>query len=198
MSAYVFHPWRRLWCSTYTELAVVSRKLSCVLPVYLRVRGAVTVCDDLSDQKTCDFSIINGTNCHWCASTLVPSSCYSEAQARILPSTFSCDWNNCGAIADRTVCDYAHDATGAACHWCRKVSSWEEDGERREGAGKELAAFEVLAGKRKRSEGVLHCCAQLSCAGKSASCVNDSAAHALPPAVFKCDNVTVGSDTSGL
>jgi hypothetical protein len=128
---------------------------------------AVTVCDELDDQQRCDQTVLNGTNCHWCSSSLVPPACYSEAQALQLPAAFSCDWNHCATITQRAVCDAAHDSSETPCHWCRVIDS-EDERDRLPLSGRAL---------------------RLDSAARTAFCVNDTTAHALPPSVFKCDNV---------
>jgi hypothetical protein len=90
---------------------------------------AATSCDEYTTQQTCMVGTANGEKCSWCNSAAVGSTCFSESDAKSLPSSvFQCQYQKvplkttaCDSITSEKTCMVSN-SDGEKCSWCKSAA----------------------------------------------------------------------------
>lgn len=90
---------------------------------------AATSCDQFTAESTCLANSINGVKCSWCNSAAVGATCFSETDAKSLPSSvFQCEFQKltlkateCDSIKSESTC-LSSNSKGEKCSWCNSAA----------------------------------------------------------------------------
>jgi hypothetical protein len=91
--------------------------------------AAATSCDAYTSEKTCMSGTAGGEKCSWCNSAAVGSTCFSESDAKSLPSSvFTCNYQlvplkatACDSITSEKTC-MSSSSGGEKCSWCKSAA----------------------------------------------------------------------------
>ncbi len=92
---------------------------------YQSLQAKETTCDTVKSESTCLNTKVNGENCAWCQSGAVGNACYSQGDAKSLPSSiFTCKY---GIVRTYAGCEnYSNKGTclsGDKCAWCSSAAA---------------------------------------------------------------------------
>ncbi len=103
-----------------------------LLASFLSVAFAATSCDEYTSEKTCMNGTIGTEKCAWCKSAAVGSTCFSESDAKGLPtSVFQCKYqaaysfktgvSSCDEYTTEKNC-MAGTVGSEKCSWCNSAA----------------------------------------------------------------------------
>lgn len=98
-----------------------------VLAVIFAVCSAA--CDSYTTEKSCMAGADGSTKCSWCSSAAVGSTCFSESDAKSLPSSvFTCEYQKvplrstaCDSLTREDSC-MTGSSNGEKCSWCKSAA----------------------------------------------------------------------------
>jgi hypothetical protein len=90
---------------------------------------SAATCDEFTTEKTCLTGIVGNDKCSWCKSAAVGSTCFSETDAKSLPSSvFQCEYQqvvlkstDCDSITSEKTC-LVSNSNGEKCSWCKSAA----------------------------------------------------------------------------
>ena len=95
-------------------------------------KTAATACDAVTSEKTCMSTSVDGSKCSWCNSAAVGGTCFTEADAKSLPSSvFQCEFQKvtleaavaCDSVTSEKTCMASTSTTGSdKCSWCNSAA----------------------------------------------------------------------------
>lgn len=124
------------WCSSaavgstcFSETDAKSLPSSIYSCQYQKVMSGANSCDEYKSEKSCLSGTAGSSKCSWCKSAAVGSTCFSEADAKSLPSSiYACEYPKVSAAA--TSCDeYKNEKSCMSgkvgdekCSWCKSAA----------------------------------------------------------------------------
>lgn len=172
---------------------------------------AATSCDSFTSEKTCMSGSAAGDKCSWCSSAAVGSTCFSQTDAKGLPSSvFTCkfqpaygaDAASCDSYTSQSTC-IGGKAGADKCAWCNSAAVGSTCFTETDAKGLPSSIFQCefpkIALKSTACDTITSqksCmsatsgsekCAWCNSAAVGGTCFIESDAHSLPSSVFQCD-----------
>lgn len=124
------------WCSSaavgstcFSETDAKSLPSSIYSCQYQKVMSGANSCDEYKSEKSCLSGTAGSSKCSWCKSAAVGATCFSEDDAKSLPSSiYACEYPKVSATASS--CDeYKNEKScmsgkvgNEKCSWCKSAA----------------------------------------------------------------------------
>lgn len=126
------------WCSSaaagancFSQTEAKSLPSSIFHCEYQQLTTKDTVCDSITNQKSCLSTKTADVTCAWCSSAAAGANCFSDVEAKGLPSSiFHCDYQTTLKAKD-TICDsittekscMSTKTADVTCAWCKSAAA---------------------------------------------------------------------------